>query len=226
LGIWPANNVRLGRILRLCQGRINHLSEIPVLSLGHGGGPKMSSTAALLRSAVIMVAASFSVLAACSPEPAADSAVGAAAATPDLAQTLSSIRLDLTERNFGSAAAKAKAAQVTFATEPEIHLLAAQAEAHLGNASNAAAAFKRAMDSGLNDPENALANAAFNGVRGSEPFARLRRDLAAGRQASSAKGKSSAGGDHIRAGDVEIIADETGDYVRAGDVVLDLREQN
>lgn len=185
----------------------------------------MSSSAALWRTAAIMVAAAFPFLTACSPEPAADSTVGASAATPDLTQTLSSIRLDLTERNYGSAAAKAKAAQVTFAAEPEIHLLAAQAEAHLGNAGNSAAAFKRAMDSGLTDPANALANAAFNGVRGSEPFARLRRDLAAGRLASPATGVTPADRDHIRAGDVEIIADETGDYVRAGDVVLDLRKQ-
>lgn len=186
----------------------------------------MSLPTAHWRTAAIMVAAALPVLMACSPEPAVDSDVGASVAMTDLPQTLTGIRLDLAERNYGSAAAKAKTAQAVFPGEPEIHLLAAQAEAHLGNAGNAAAAFKRAMDSGLTDPANALANAAFNGVRGSEPFARLRRDLAAGRQASSATGDTPADRDHIRAGDVEIIADETGDYVRAGDVVLDLRKQN
>lgn len=186
----------------------------------------MSSPAAPWRTAAIMVAAALTILAACSSEPAANGEGSPSAATPDLPQTLSDIRLDLTERNYGSAAAKAKAAQVSFPSEPEVHLLAAQAEALLGNAGNAAAAFQRAMDSGLTDPANALASATFNGVRGTESFARLRRDLAAGRQATSAAGSSTAEVDQIRAGDVEIIADETGDYVRAGDVVLDLRKQN
>lgn len=186
----------------------------------------MSSPAAHWRTAAIMVAAALPVLIACSPEPAVDGDVGASVATADLRQTLSGIRLDLADRNYGSAAAKAKTAQATFPGEPEVHLLAAQSEALLGNAGNAAAAFQRAIDSGLTDPANALASAAFNGVRASEPFARLRRDLAAGRQATSAAGSTTAEGDQIRAGDVEIIADETGDYVRAGDVVLDLRKQN
>jgi hypothetical protein len=186
----------------------------------------MSLPAAPWRMAAIMLAAALPVLIACSPEPAADAGAGASVATPDLSQTLAGIRLDLAERNYGSAAAKAKTAQVAFPGEPEVHLVAAQSEALLGNAGNAAAAFQRAMDSGLTDPASALASAAFNGVRGSEPFARLRRDLAAGRQPTSAAGSSTAEGDRIRAGDVEIIADEAGDYVRAGDVVLDLRKQN
>lgn len=186
----------------------------------------MSLPAAPWRMAAIMVAAALPVLIACSPEPAVDGGVGASVATPDLPQVLAGIRLDLADRNYGSAAAKAKTAQVAFPSEPEVHLLAAQSEALLGNAGNAAAAFQRAMDSGLTDPANALAGAAFNGVRGSEPFARLRRDLAAGRQPNPAAGSTAAEGDQIRAGDVEIIADETGDYVRAGDVVLDLRKQN
>lgn len=186
----------------------------------------MSSTAAHWRTAAIMVAAALPFLAACSAEPAADSDIGEVAVAPDLSQTLSNIRLDLADRNYGSAAAKAKTAQVTFPAEPEIHLLAAHAEAHLGNAGNAAVAFQRAIDAGLTAPANALSNAAFNGVRGSEPFARLRRELAASRRTPSAGPSTPAEREHIRAGDVEIITDETGDYVRAGDVVLDLREQN
>ena len=176
------------------------------------------------RLAAIMVAIALPLAGGCSEQPAPTSQANLPDASDTMQQTLSSVRLALSEKNYGSAATQAKAAQSAFPNDPQVHLLAAQAEAHLGNAGNAATAFQRAIDAGLTEPSAALSNAAFNGVRNSEPFARLRSDLAPVRAAASTRPTAPTSSDRIRAGDVEIITDETGDYVRAGDVVLDTRQ--
>lgn len=184
----------------------------------------MPITAAPARLVALLLAIALPIATACSEQPADTEQASMAVTTTTLEQTLGSVRLALSERNYGSAATQAKAAQNAFPDEPQAHLLAAQAEAYLGNAGNAAVAFQKAIDAGLDEPAVALSNAAFNSVRSSEPFARLRSDLTPARAAAPTPPNAPTSSDRIRAGDVEIIADETGDYVRAGDVVLDTRQ--
>jgi hypothetical protein len=162
------------------------------------------------------------LIAGCSPEPASEAPVAPVAVVADVQNTLSKLRLALADKNYGSAAAQAKAAQTTFPNDPQVHLLAAEAEGHLGNAGNSAAAFQRAIDTGLAEPEKALAAAAFQDVRNTPPFDRIRSSLSRVEASRSPQLTASDRTDRIRAGDVEV----GGDYVRAGDIVIDNRPQN
>lgn len=188
----------------------------------------MRSTKTPVRVATLVIAAVLPLMTGCSEQPVTPTSASIAEAEADVANTLqptlSNIRLAISEKNYGSAATQAKTAQLTYPNEPQVHILAAEAEAYLGNAGNAAAAFQRAIDSGLTEPAEALSAAAFDDVRNSEPFARLRASLTPVRATSSAPKPSSSSSDRVRAGDVEIITDETGDYIRAGDLVLDTRQ--
>lgn len=173
----------------------------------------------------LMFAILLSASGACTREPAAETSAGepATAVVDPLPQRLSDIRLAISEKNYGQAASDARSAQAMWPGDSRIHLLAAQAEAHLGNAGNAASAFQRAVDTGLVDPAQALTDPAFKGVRQSDPFRDLRARLIPARHSRPTSSVEAEGGERIRAGDVEILSDGSGDYVRAGDVVLDTR---
>lgn len=172
---------------------------------------------------VLVITTVMSLVAACSrnePVEAPPEAHDAAAANPEVA--MAAVRAAVGDQNLGDAAAKAKAAQSRFPADPRIHLLAAEVEARLGNAGNAAAAFRRATASGLKDPVQALRDPAFDTIRTSEPFQRLRAELVPARVTTVPQARPFAA-ESVRAGDVEISSDATGDYVRAGDIVIDTR---
>jgi hypothetical protein len=160
-------------------------------------------------------------LAACSPEPAATTAFEPASASDPIGQRLTAVRLALSDRNYGRAASLARSAQQAFPLDNQVHLLAAQSEAYLGNAGNAASAFQTAIDTGLTEPAYALSHAAFDGVRPTRSFDHIRAELSSA--PSPRQADASVRPDHIHTGDVEILSDGTGDYIRAGDVVLDTR---
>lgn len=181
----------------------------------------MSSTAARKRLAAMLVVLSITG-AGCAQE-REDSRPANEQPQADLQQTVSGIQLAIAEKNYGDAASLAKAAQAAFPTAAEVHLLAAQAEGYLGNSGNAATAFQRAVDNGLAEPRSALADPAFESVRTSDAFARIRSNYSPV-VANGATRAPVVARERIRAGDVEIVEDETGSYVRAGDVVLDLNK--
>ncbi len=175
------------------------------------------------RAAGVLSAAVFAfALSACSPDAPAEAPAINAVASDDADETMTDVRTAVAQQNFGDAASKAKAAQDRYPADPRVHLLAAEVEARLGNAGNAVAAFRRALDSGLEDPIEALSLATFDPVRNSEPFTQLQADLVPGRMKAAAKTPPRAS-ESVRMGDVEIITDPTGDYIRAGDIVLDTR---
>lgn len=172
---------------------------------------------------VLIAAGATSLLLACSP----DSSTEAPAATQGQASgapesVMAAVRGAVGDQNLGDAAVLVKAAQSQFPTDPRIHLLAAEVEARLGNAGNSAAAFRRALDSGLDEPIEALRASAFDPVRGSATFRQLQTELAPGKLSMTPRAERSPT-ERVQAGDVKIITDATGDYVRAGDIVLDTR---
>jgi len=172
---------------------------------------------------VTIVLAATGLLSACSPDSPADAPVAvqeSAAKTPE--EAMVAVQAAIGEQNLGDAAAKAKTAQAQFPANPRIHLLAAEVEGRLGNAGNSAAAFRRALDSGLEEPIMALGAPAFDPVRGSETFRQLQAEMAPARLTTTPRAEPSTA-ERVRAGDVEITTDATGDYVRAGDIVLDTR---
>lgn len=130
------------------------------------------------------------------------------------------IKAALDAKNYGQAAELAKAAQASHPTDSQIFLLAATAEAHLGNAGNAATAFQHAIDNGLVDPMKELSDKAFDEVRGSEPFQRIRSRLVTASAGKTYRARTPV--DRIRAGDVEIVEGDH-EHIRAGDIVLDTR---
>lgn len=158
------------------------------------------------------------LMVACSPEPPEPAAQTSADGI------VAEIQSALDAKNFGQAADQAKAAQAVHPANPAVHLLAAQSEAQLGNAGNAATAFGRAMDSGLENAERELQKAAFDQVRSAPAFQPIRDRLRpAVASASSTQQRPVMDRESVRAGDVEIIEDGSGTYVRAGDIVLDTR---
>lgn len=183
----------------------------------------MPSMSVLKRQSAVVTALAVLGLAACSPQTEVPIVPEEPVAAASSQHTIQGIRLALADRNYGSAASQAKAAQAAFPTDHEVHLLAAQSEAYLGNAGNSAAAFQRAIDAGLTEPSAALSHVAFDTVRRTEPFARIRASIAPLRSASVLSAPTESNPDRIRAGDVEISSDSSGDYIRAGDVVLDTR---
>jgi hypothetical protein len=164
-------------------------------------------------------------VAACSPEPATETDSGGAPAEATAADAIAGVRAALAEHNLGVARERARAAATAHPGDPQVHLLAAQVEARLGNAGDSAAAFLKAMDTGLDTPATHLGDPAFAGVRDSAPFAAIRQRLrpAAPPLASRAKTPAPAPAprERIRAGDVEIIEDGSGTRIRAGDLVMD-----
>ena len=173
-------------------------------------------SAAGRRQGALGVAMALGLASACSAEQGVKEAPTAATE----AERAAEIEKALTDRNFGLAAENAKAAQGAYPQSARVHLLAAMAEARLGNAGNAAAAFERSVDAGLEDAEQALANQAFDTVRNDPAFAPVRNRLRPSRTSAS---PTRSARDNVRAGDVEIVEDESGTYVRAGDIVLDTR---
>lgn len=169
------------------------------------------------RQATIAVALVLGLTSACSREPIGREPSSATSES----ETAAVIEKALTDRNFGLAAENARAAQVAYPHSARMHLLAGMAEARLGNAGSAAAAFTRAVDAGLEDPERALADPAFDTVRGDPAFASVHKRLRPNPPRANRETPPSR--DRVRAGDVEILEDESGTYVRAGDIVLDTR---
>lgn len=182
-----------------------------------------SASYACRRFGVMVVLATTGLLFACSPDSPADAPVAVQDSVPKTPEeVMVAVQAAISEQNLGDAAAKAKAAQAQFPANPRIHLLAAEVEGQLGNAGNSVAAFRRALDSGLEEPIMALRAPAFDQVRDSETFRQLQTELAPAKLTTAPRAERSTT-ERVRAGDVEITTDATGDYVRAGDIVLDTR---
>ncbi|WP_374471695.1 tetratricopeptide repeat protein [Phenylobacterium sp.] len=137
---------------------------------------------------------------------------GAGAAQP--------IRAELDDGNYGKAAELAAAAVKQNPTNPELHLLQARAEARLGNAGDAARALERAILAGLERPEEALADPAFDSIRRDAAFQRLADRFAPAPRARP-RAVAQDSGETISAGDVEISGPPGEEVIRAGDIVLE-----
>lgn len=172
------------------------------------------------RSSLFLAGLATALLSACSPTPVEQASGDAEQSLDD---AIGAIRSAMNAGNFGLAAAQAKAAQQAQPHSALVHLLAAQAEGQLGNAGNSAIAFGRALDAGLENPDQALADPAFDSVRATSVFEPVRRRLGAAVRVTTGATTPVRERDAVRAGNVEIIEDESGAYVRAGDIVLDTR---
>lgn len=130
------------------------------------------------------------------------------------------VRSAIVARNFGDAAAQARALVVESPSDPEALLLLARCEALLGNGGSAVAALDRAVVAGLAKPVEALADPAFDDLRNDERFLQIaaRIEPAAPRTKSAADGNNRTSS---RAGSVEIESHNGHERIQAGDVVIE-----
>lgn len=142
----------------------------------------------------------------CQASPQKASEKTATAAVDPLAAT----RAAIANHNFGDALTLARQAAQATPVDPKAQYELARAEALSGNQGNALDALTAAINAGLADPAAALADPAFDALRGTERFVALTEKAQPSSLTSRATLKAKAGdgveigSDGVRAGDVTI----------------------
>ena len=149
------------------------------------------------------------VLAACSPK----NGVGGS-------PTIAGVRSAIVAGNYAEAVGIAQKLASSTPKDPSVQFELARAQALQGNQGRALDAIEAAVNSGLGNAAQALADPAFDGVRGNDRFVALlnRASPSAGHDSTASVVSAGSGVDHV-----EIQNGPTGTRVRAGDVSLDTK---
>ena len=133
------------------------------------------------------------------------------------APTLAEVRASIVAGNYGDAAQKAQSYISGHANDPDGYFEDARAEALAGNQGRAFDALEKAVNNGLANPAQALADPSFDTIRDSDRFNTLSARAAPASQGGAvSKVEAGSGADHV-----EISGKGAGTHIRAGDVKLD-----
>ena len=123
---------------------------------------------------------------------------------------LSAARAAIISRNFADAADDAQTAIDADPDQPDAYFELARAEALRGNGGSAEDALAKALDKGLGDASQKLADPAFEAIRADQRFVDLQRRASPATAATNRQEPEPAveiSDDQVRAGDVVINTD-------------------